>query len=150
MSHTCIYVLNLYWCSAAWDPPKPLPHPSLNFCTFYGHGIHPYWHILAPNHFYVLTRNAQPIAVWNTFVCLLSWLFSFCFFLPSWESQINISFGPCSIVPYTTEGHSKLLAGWHLVLKDDILRSYSSLCRNAVPQDTGGQRPFEIWQVGSA
>lgn len=25
--------------------------------------------------------------------------------------------------------------GWHLVLKDDILRSYSSLCRNAVPQD---------------
>ncbi|CAK9084802.1 Alpha-ketoglutarate-dependent dioxygenase alkB homolog 3 (Alkylated DNA repair protein alkB homolog 3) (mAbh3) [Durusdinium trenchii] len=25
--------------------------------------------------------------------------------------------------------------GWHLVLKDDSLRSYASLCRNAVPQD---------------
>lgn len=25
--------------------------------------------------------------------------------------------------------------GWHLVLKDDSLRSYASLCRNAVPQE---------------
>lgn len=27
--------------------------------------------------------------------------------------------------------------GWHLVLKDDALRSYASLCRDAVPQAGG-------------
>jgi len=38
-------------------------------------------------------------------------------------------------LPTVTELGSKVRQGWQYMLKDDALRSYSSMCRNAVPQD---------------
>ncbi|CAE7213955.1 ALKBH2 [Symbiodinium sp. CCMP2592] len=38
-------------------------------------------------------------------------------------------------LPTVTELGSKVRPGWQYMLKDDALRSYSSMCRNAVPQD---------------
>ncbi|CAE7023242.1 ALKBH3 [Symbiodinium natans] len=38
-------------------------------------------------------------------------------------------------MPTVAELGSKVRQGWHHVLKDDVLRSYASMCRSAVPQD---------------
>ena len=37
--------------------------------------------------------------------------------------------------------------GWHLVLKDDALRSYAALCREAVPQERLRGVPYILYNI---